>query len=142
MSLRPWTIAAGLMGVWMAGCGLHSDEPLFGVFDDMPPVVTGTLPETDWIQVPTTITVQVWFSEAVDPQTVWRNSMHLLTGQDLAPVYHQVEERPDGRGLVRLIPREPLLGGVDYVLRVTREVTDWYGNPLQDEFQASFRTLR
>jgi len=143
MSLRSGVWLSGLLvPVLLAGCGLTSEEELFGVFDDTPPEVVATLPGADWIKVPPSITVRVWFSEVVDPASVWIGSIQLISGQDLASAVYQVEAEADGRGLVLLDPREPLIPGVEYMLRITEKVTDLYGNPLQDETRVVFETLR
>lgn len=128
--------------VLMAGCTVASDQDLFSVIDGNNPRVEDTLPQDGWIQVPTGITCKIWFSEPVEPATVDIGSIHLFSGPDLAQASYQTGEEEDGRGLVLLRPREPLIPGVRYTLRITSGVTDLYGNPLQRETLIRFHTIR
>ena len=142
MPLKPGTILAWLVIlVFPGGCGYSSEEELFGVIDGTPPSVAQTLPGQGWILVPTSITVRVWFSEPVDPSSVWLGSIQLISGQDLTSAGYLVGVEEDGRGLVLIAPRDPLIPGVEYVLRITSKVTDLYGNPLDRETLVTFRTI-
>jgi hypothetical protein len=130
--------------VWTAvltGCALGPEQELFDPIDDQPPAVVATLPEDGWRQVPTGFIPRVWFSEHVDPATVWLGSMRLTSGQALTAASYQVEQGQDGRGQVILRPHRPLIPGVQYSLRITPEITDLYGNPLISEKRIQFETM-
>lgn len=136
MPLRSAWLLAGCF--LLSGCMLVGDEDLFGVFDDVPPRVVATFPPDGWDQVPTGVDVRIWFSEPVDPQSVHRGSITLLSGDDLAEGRFEVS----ADGLVVFRPLHPLIPGVAYRLAVTVWVTDMYGNPLENGVETGFRTLR
>ena len=136
MPLRSSLLLAGLC--LFCGCMVTGDEDLFGVFDDVPPQVVGTFPEDGWEEVPTSVEVRIWFSEQVDPASVHRGSITLISGEDLAEGHFEV----DGEGLVLFRPLHPLISGVVYRLAVTTWVADLYGNPLEYGLEIGFRTLR
>jgi hypothetical protein len=136
MPLRSALFLAG----WclFSGCLLTGDEDLYGVFDDVLPRVIETFPQDGWEQVPTGVDVRIWFSEAVDPVSVHRGSIILISGDDLAEGSFEVS----ADGLVVLRPLQPLIPGVTYRLAVTTWVTDLYGNPLENGLEIGFVTLR
>jgi hypothetical protein len=117
---------------------LTGDEDLFGVFDAVPPRVVGTFPEDGREEVPTKVDIRIWFSEPVDPVSVNRGSITLISGDDPAEGRFEV----DLEGLVLFHPLHPLIPGVTYRLAVTTEVTDLYENPLEYGLEIGFRTLR
>ena len=140
MPLRAWTLL--LLAYLLAGCLSASDEKLYPPIDSVPPRVVETLPEDGWMQVPTKMDVKVWFSEAIDPQSVYLSSMHLVTGQELVAASYLVSEEEDGRGLVVMRPLRPMVPGVVHRLRITTGVQDLFGNPLSHQVEISFSTLR
>jgi hypothetical protein len=143
MSLRPKDLLIWISGlVLTAGCTVVSEEDLFSAIDDSKPWVEDSLPQDGWIQVPTGITLKIWFSEPVEPATVSIGNIHLFSGQDLTPASYLAGEEEDGRGLVVLRPRESLIPGVQYTLRITTRITDLYGNPLEAETLILFHTIK
>ena len=136
MSLRSAVLLAGLCH--LCGCTLTADEELLGTFDDVPPRVLETFPPDGWQEVPAGIDVRIWFSEALDPASVHRGSITLISGDDLAEGSFEVS----GEGLVVFRPLRSLISGVAYRLAVTTWVTDLYGNPLEYGVEIGFRTLR
>jgi hypothetical protein len=122
----------------LCGCMIGGDEDLFGRFDNVPPRVVGTFPRDGWEEVPTGVDVRIWFSEPVDPESVHRGSITLISGDDLAEGRFEVS----AEGLVVFTPLRPLIPGVAYRLAVTTWVTDLYGNPLEYGVETGFRTLR
>lgn len=134
----PWLACAVLL---VGGCTWTSEQELYPPVDGVPPRVVDIIPGDRWIQVPTGVEIRIWFSEPVDPATVDRASVYLFTGQELAQVRYVVGEEQDGRGLALLRPDPPLLGGVEYVLRVRQTVTDRLGNPLDHPVEIRFWTM-
>ena len=135
MPVRSVLILAGLCG--LLGCTLTADEDLLGTFDDVPPRVLEIFPPDGWEEVPTGVEVRIWFSEPVEPTSVHRGSITLLSGDDLAEGGFQVAE-----ALVVFKPLQPLISGVAYRLVITTWVTDLYGNPLESGLETGFSTLR
>jgi hypothetical protein len=74
----------------------------------------------------------------VEPTSVHRGSITLLTGEDLAEGRFEVSSD----GLVVFTPLQPLIPGVAYRLVVTTWVTDLYGNQLEYGVESGFSTLR
>jgi hypothetical protein len=126
----------GLCGLF--GCTLTADEDLLGSFDDVPPRVLEIFPPDGWEEVPTGVEIRIWFSEPVEPTSVHRGSITLLSGEDLAEGRFEVSPE----GLVVLTPLQPLIPGVAYHLAVTTWVTDLYKNPLEYGVESGFSTLR
>ncbi|MBW1809474.1 MAG: Ig-like domain-containing protein [Deltaproteobacteria bacterium] len=126
----------------LGGCTLTADEDLFGVHDQIAPQVVQTLPGDDWIQVPLGIELKIWFSEPVEPNSVYVESLHLYTGQDLMQADYLVSQTENGCGLVVLRPDSLLVPGVCYHLKITSLITDLFGNPLEEDKQVIFTTMR
>jgi len=121
----------------LGACTLTSDEDLLGTFDDVPPRVLEVFPPDGWEEVPTGVEIRIRFSEPVDPASVQRGSITLISGEDLAEGSFEVAE-----ALVVFTPLKPLISGVVYRLAVTAWVTDLYGNPLESRVETTFRTLQ
>jgi Big-like domain-containing protein len=142
----PLRFLFGIIGLaWLGllgGCTLTSDEDLFGVHDQVAPQVVETLPGNDWIQVPLGIELKIWFSEPVEPNSVYVESLHLYTGQDLMQADYLVSQTDDGLGLVVLRPNSLLVPGVRYHLKITSLITDLFGNSLPEDKQVIFTTRR
>jgi hypothetical protein len=136
MPVRLAVLLAGLCG--LLGCTLTADEDLLGTFDDVPPRVLEVFPPDGWEEVPTGVEVRIWFSEPVEPTSVHRGSITLISGEDLAEGSFEVSED----GLVVFTPLQALISGVAYRLVVTSWVTDLYGNPLESGVETGFSTLR
>jgi hypothetical protein len=134
-----WLLAALVLAG--SSCTLVGDE-LYPLLDDVAPEVIASFPEQGWLQVPTGITLEVWFSEPIEPATVGRNQVTLFSGDHLQRCRYQAEQTPEGLGLVRIEPVEALIAGVHYRLEITRGITDRAGNPLAAPFGLTFDTLR
>jgi hypothetical protein len=115
-------------------------QDLFDPLDGVPPQVEGTFPGDGWRQVPVGIQVRVWFSEAVDPATVGTDNLMLFSGETIVEGNYRVTVQPDGRGLVELVPADPLIPGVRYTLYVGNGITDLVGNALAPEVVVQFTT--
>ena len=134
----PVRIAVFLAGLYFAGaCTLTSDEDLLGVFDDVPPRVLEVFPPDGWEEVPTGVEIRIQFSEPVEPTSVNRGSVSLISGNDMAEGRFEVS----ADGLVVFTPLQPLISGVTYRLVITVWVTDLYGNPLESWVETTFKTL-
>jgi hypothetical protein len=135
MSVR---LAVLLVGLFCFGaCTLTADEDLLGSFDDVPPRVLDIFPPDGWEEVPTGVEIRIRFSEPVEPTSVQRGSITLISGEDLAEGSFEV-----AGALVVFTPLKPLISGVVYRLVVTAWVTDLYGNPLESGVETTFRTLQ
>jgi hypothetical protein len=108
-----------------------------GSFDDVPPRVLDIFPPDGWEEVPTGVEIRIRFSEPVEPTSVQRGSITLISGEDLAEGSFEV-----AGALVVFTPLKPLISGVVYRLVVTAWVTDLYGNPLESGVETTFRTLQ
>lgn len=136
MPVRIVLALLGLCGLF--GCTLTADEDLLGTFDDVPPRVLEVFPPDGWEEVPTGVEIRIWFSEPVEPASVHRGSITLLSGDDLAEGRFEVSEKQP----VVFTPLQPLISGVTYHLVITTWVTDLYGNPLESGVETTFSTLR
>jgi hypothetical protein len=135
----PVRIAVFLVGLHFVGaCTLTSDEDLLGTFDDVPPRVLEVFPPDGWEEVPTDVEIRIRFSEPVEPTSVHRGSITLLSGDNLAEGSFEVS----AEGLVVFTPLQSLISGVVYRLAITAWVTDLYGNSLESGVETTFRTLR
>ena len=134
--MRLALLLAGLHCLW--ACTLTADEDLLGTFDDVPPRVLEVFPPDGWEEVPTGVSIRIWFSEAVEPTSVHRGSITLISGENLAEGSFEVS----GDGLVVFSPLQALVPGVAYRLAITAWVTDLYGNPLESGVETTFKTLR
>jgi len=123
--------------IWAGACTLTSDEDLLGTFDDTPPRVLEVFPPDGWEEVPTSVEIRIRFSEPVEPTSVHRGSITLISGGDLAEGRFEVS----ADGLVVFTPLQPLISGVVYRLVITAWVTDLYGNPLESGVETTFKTL-
>jgi len=135
MPVRALLVLLGLCG--LSGCTLTAEEDLLGTFDDVPPRVLEVFPPDGWEEVPTGVEIRIWFSEPVEPTSVHRGSITLLSGDDLAEGRFEV-----AGAQVVFAPLQPLISGVAYRLVVTAWVTDLYGNPLESGVETTFKTLR
>ena len=134
----PVRIAALLTGLLVfSACTLTSDEDLQGVFDDVPPRVLGVFPPDGWEEVPTDVEIRIQFSEPVEPTSIHRGSVSLISGSDMAEGRFEVS----ADGLVVFTPLQPLISGVVYRLVITAWVTDLYGNPLESWVETTFKTI-
>jgi len=135
MSVRIAALLAGIL--FLGACTLTSDEDLLGTFDDVPPRVLEVFPPNGWEEVPTGVEIRIRFSEPVEPTSVHRGSITLISGSDLAEGGFEVS----ADGLVVFSPLQPLISGVLYRLVITAWVTDLYGNPLESGVETTFKTL-
>jgi hypothetical protein len=133
----PVRIAALLAGLhFFSACTLTSDEDLLGTFDDVPPRVLEVFPPDGWEEVPAGVEIRIRFSEPVEPTSIHRGSITLISGNDLAEGRFEVAE-----ALVVFSPLQPLISGVVYRLVITAWVTDLYGNPLESGVATTFKTI-
>jgi hypothetical protein len=132
-----------LVALWIAvgGCTLTGDEP-YALLDGTAPELMETFPADGWRQVPNSIQLRVWFSEALEPGAVHQGNLPLFTGEYLQRSRYRVETTPDGLGLVVIEPLEPLLPGVLYQLWAGPGLSDLNGNPLANPGTVRFTTLR
>lgn len=138
--MKVWIL---LVSLWTAvgGCTFTGDEP-YALLDDTAPELLETFPSDGWRQVPTSIQVRVWFSEALEPGTVHQGNLPLFTGEHLQRSRYRVEITPDGRALVVIEPLEPMLSGVLYQLWAGPGLADLNGNALANPGTVRFTTLR
>ncbi len=99
------------------------------------PTVVATLPPNDASDVDPGTTVSVFFSEAMDPDSISLDTLTLSDGTTA------VAGTVDYDGVVAtFVPTSPLAPGVLYTGRVTTGATDLVGNALANDFVWSFRT--
>ncbi|HOX42584.1 MAG TPA: Ig-like domain-containing protein [Myxococcota bacterium] len=135
------SLALGLLalGRWLGGCSLEGPA-LYPPLDGQPPRVVASLPADGWIQVPPGLRPRVWLSEPLDEDSLLPGAVRLWSGPREERLGLVAGEDEDGRGVLALEPREPLLGGVRYHLRLEGWVTDRLGNPLGDAWEVEFAT--
>ncbi len=100
------------------------------------PAVTSTIPETGAVDVPTDTTIEIWFSEDIEPETVSLSTISLRSGNAVIPGKVACS---DSR--VAFTPAHPLSQSAVYTARVTTGVKDTTGIPLASDYTWEFTTL-
>ena len=95
-----------------------------------PPQVASTNPASYATGVPTSSTVQVQFSKAVDPVTVTASTFELFPYSTMIPVPGVISFSPDGT-TVTFTPTQALDSATSYVISLSSGIIDLEGQTLQ-----------
>jgi methionine-rich copper-binding protein CopC len=111
----------------------------FTTVDVVPPTVTSVNPANAQLNVPTNTTVQVTFSEPMDPATITTSTVVLRNTATTAVVPATVSYNTATR-VATLTPTGPLSNATNYTVNVTTGVKDVSGNALAAQFNSTFTT--
>ncbi|MDM8525139.1 Ig-like domain-containing protein [Desulfococcaceae bacterium HSG8] len=107
--------------------------------DTTPPEIESTNPDGEATDVATDITIEVVFSEDMDPDTIEENSFQLKvinTSENISgTVDYEIETQT-----ATFKPTDPLLYGRTYVATITTNAKDLAENSLSEAYQFSFAT--
>jgi alpha-tubulin suppressor-like RCC1 family protein len=104
--------------------------------DESALAVTSTIPESGAVDVPTDTTIEIAFSEDVEPETVTLSTIILRSGNAGIPGKVTCTE-----ARVVFTPAYPLSQSAVYAARVTTGVKDTAGIPLVSDYTWEFTTL-
>jgi alpha-tubulin suppressor-like RCC1 family protein len=113
-------------------------DAFFLVAADTPPLIVRTNPPRGQTDVPVNTNIIVVFSEPVDPASLNTSSVVLTAGG--AAVAGAVRLLSTSALIAEFIPDATLTGSTEYVLSVSRAVTDVSGHPLNAATSVAFST--
>ena len=123
-----------------AGNGLAANKTwTFATLDTTPPTVTSVSPANNATSVATNATVQVTFSEAMDPATITSTNI-VLRNTGTSAVVPATVTYNSTTNVATLTPTGPLSNSTGYTLTVTTAVKDVAGNSLASQFTSQFTT--
>jgi hypothetical protein len=112
----------------------------FTTVDVIPPTVLSVSPPNGSTNVATGTTVQVAFSEPMDPLTITSSTITLKNTSTSAVIPATVVYNA-GTNSATLTPSGPLSNSTQYTVTVTTGAKDASGNPLAAQFVSSFTTI-
>ncbi len=104
-----------------------------------PPIVVRTDPPPKKRDVPLNSVMVVVFSEPIDAATLSATTVYLLEGQ--TAIAGRLEFTDEAQLTAALVPDAPLSPGTDYVLEVTRGISDLDGDSLEAAVAVEFTSV-